>query len=175
MLAYLSGRADANQTFLLAENNSIQSEANISAPIADPENGSARAVAKSLFDAPNAVQDNRFLDAEAEANVAAGHLIPHDVVGDRLQGEATDESDEQGATALPRHSRRLSDKIIIAVHHSCDQGDIEVAWRLLDILDVMTRRPTPSLEGGERRRIKDNLVAAHERLWEMRHAQLKAI
>lgn len=27
----------------------------------------------------------------------------------------------------PRHSRRLSDKILIAFHHACEQGDFEVA------------------------------------------------
>ena len=68
----------------------------------------------------------------------------------------------------PRYSRRLSDKILIAFHHACDQGDFEVAEQLLHILEMMlTRRPlTPD---GTRRRNMESLVAAHERLWHLRH------
>ena len=45
-------------------------------------------------------------------------------------------SDLEGARdaargAAPRHSRRLSDKILIAFHHACDQADYEVAEQLL--------------------------------------------
>ena len=70
--------------------------------------------------------------------------------------------------AAPRYSRRLSDKILIAFHHACDQGDFEVAEQLLHILEMMlTRRPlTPD---GTRRRNMESLVAAHERLWHLRH------
>jgi hypothetical protein len=124
---------------------------------------------KSVFDTQSkATEDNHVPDAEAGRDRAAGS--PPDVVGDWLQRGLTDE-DEQRRSAPPRYSRRLSDKILLAVHHSCDQGDIEVAWRLLNILDVMARRSPTNLEGGERRRMKDNLVAAHERLWEMRHPE----
>ena len=38
--------------------------------------------------------------------------------------------------AAPRYSRRLSDKILIAFHHACDQGDFEVAEQLLHILEM---------------------------------------
>jgi hypothetical protein len=42
----------------------------------------------------------------------------------------------------PRYTRRLSDKILIAFHHACDQADFEVAEQLLHILEMMlTRRP----------------------------------
>ena len=73
-----------------------------------------------------------------------------------------------GAGAAPRYSRRLSDKILIAFHHACDQADFEVAEQLLHILEMMlTRRPlTPD---GTRRRNMESLVAAHERLWHLRH------
>ena len=48
----------------------------------------------------------------------------------------------RGGAAAPRHTRRLSDKILIAFHHACDQGDFEVAEELLRILEMMlTRRP----------------------------------
>jgi hypothetical protein len=75
---------------------------------------------------------------------------------------------ESGSSGAPRYSRRLSDKILIAFHHACDQGDFEVAEQLLHILEMMlTRRPlTPD---GTRRRNMESLVAAHERLWHLRH------
>ncbi len=75
---------------------------------------------------------------------------------------------EIGAGGPPRYTRRLSDKILIAFHHACDQADFEVAEQLLLILEMMlTRRPvTPD---GTRRRNMESLVAAHERLWHLRH------
>jgi hypothetical protein len=70
----------------------------------------------------------------------------------------------------PRHTRRLSDKILIAFHHACDQGDYEVAEELLRILEMMlTRRPVaPDVN---RRKNMESLVAAHERLWLLRHPE----
>jgi hypothetical protein len=76
----------------------------------------------------------------------------------------------RGAASPPRHTRRLSDKILIAFHHACDQGDYEVAEELLRILEVMlTRRPVaPDVN---RRKNMESLVAAHERLWLLRHPE----
>jgi hypothetical protein len=76
------------------------------------------------------------------------------------------------SASAPRHSRRLSDKILIAFHHACDQGDFEVADQLLRILEMMlTRRPvSPDVN---RRRNMESLVAAHERLWHLRHPELR--
>ena len=74
-----------------------------------------------------------------------------------------------GTQAAPqRYTRRLSDKVLVAFHHACDQGDFEVAEHLLHVLEMMlTRRPlTPD---GTRRRNMESLVAAHERLWHLRH------
>lgn len=68
----------------------------------------------------------------------------------------------------PRYTRRLSDKILIAFHHACDDGDIHVAQRLLDVLDFMMRRPPAATDVRNRHAI-ESLVAAHERLWQMRH------
>ena len=70
----------------------------------------------------------------------------------------------------PRYTRRLSDKILIAFHHACDQSDFEIAEQLLRILEMLlTRRPlTPD---GNRRRSMESLVAAHERLWHLRHPE----
>src|SRR5947209_2175331 len=81
---------------------------------------------------------------------------------------------EGGSGGPPRYSRRLSDKILIAFHHACDQADFEVAEQLLHVLEMMlTRRPlTPD---GTRRRNMESLVAAHERLWHLRHPNLEPI
>ncbi len=83
---------------------------------------------------------------------------------DKLEGDV---GREQTASA-PRYTRRLSDKILIAFHHACDQADFEVAESLLQVLEMMvTRRPL--LPDGTRRRSMESLVAAHERLWHLRH------
>ncbi len=81
---------------------------------------------------------------------------------------------ETGGGAAPRYSRRLSDKILIAFHHACDQADFEVAEQLLHILEMMlTRRPlTPD---GTRRRNMESLIAAHERLWHLRHPNVDEV
>lgn len=66
--------------------------------------------------------------------------------------------------------RRLSDKILVAFHQACDQGDLDVAEQLLNVLEFMlTRRPLPA--EGNRRRSMEGLVAAHERLWHLRHPE----
>jgi hypothetical protein len=72
--------------------------------------------------------------------------------------------------ARPRRHRRLTDHITIAFHFACDQGDLEVARRLLTIAELILRRAPP--EGRPERRIQaDPLVAAHERLWTLRHPE----
>ncbi len=72
------------------------------------------------------------------------------------------------AGGLPRHTRRLPDKVLVAFHHACDTADLEVAEHLLRVLELMlTRRPTAA--DGNRRRSMESLVAAHERLWHLRH------
>jgi hypothetical protein len=89
---------------------------------------------------------------------------------------ADEEQDPEGlrevrSASAPRHSRRLSDKILIAFHHACDQADFEVAEQLLRILEMMlTRRPVSP--DTNRRRNMESLVAAHERLWHLRHPDL---
>lgn len=72
--------------------------------------------------------------------------------------------------AATRYSRRLSDKILLAFHHACDHGDFEVADQLLHVLEMMLQRRalSPDLN---RRRSMDTLVAAHERLWHLRHPE----
>jgi hypothetical protein len=79
------------------------------------------------------------------------------------------ESEARDASgAAPRYSRRLSDKVLIAFHHACDQEDFDIAQELLGILEkILTRRPVAP--DGNRRRSMESLVAAHERLWHLRH------
>ena len=76
------------------------------------------------------------------------------------------------ATALgtPRYSRRLSDKILIAFHQACDQADYDIAEQLLHILETMLKR-RPTTPDGNRRRTMESLVAAHERLWHLKHPE----
>lgn len=74
----------------------------------------------------------------------------------------------------PRYTRRLSDKILIAFHHACDQADYEVAEQLLRILELMlTRRPLNP--DANRRRSIETLVAAYERLWYLRHPEKEPV
>ncbi len=82
---------------------------------------------------------------------------------------ATNDNSQAAAGADVRYARRLSDKIAIAFHHACDERDIEVAQRLLDVLEGMIDQPLGLPNGGDRRG-KESLVAAHERLWLIRHA-----
>ena len=84
---------------------------------------------------------------------------------------ADEGSGREIGAAVPRYTRRLSDKILIAFHHACDQADFEVAEQLLHILEMMlTRRPLTA--DGTRRRNMESLVAAHERLWHLRHPHI---
>jgi len=82
--------------------------------------------------------------------------------------EETLETSVRAAAGAQRYTRRLSDKILIAFHHACDQGDYEIAEQLLHILETMlTRRTVPP--DANRRKSIESLVAAHERLWHLRH------
>ncbi len=74
-------------------------------------------------------------------------------------------------TAPPRHSRRLSDKILLAFHHACDQNELDVAEQLLVVLENMIKH-RPVHPDQNRRRTMDGLIAAHERLWYLRHPEL---
>lgn len=68
----------------------------------------------------------------------------------------------------PRSGRRLTDKILVAVHHACDQGELEAAAQLLSIAEgLIVRGPAPP--DGSRRRSLEGLVAGFERLWFLRH------
>lgn len=83
--------------------------------------------------------------------------------------EKDDAGSRDGAgPSIPRHTRRLSDKVLVAFHHACDTSDLEVAEQLLATLEVMLNRRSPNPDSNRRRSI-ESLVAAHERLWHLRH------
>jgi hypothetical protein len=72
----------------------------------------------------------------------------------------------------PHSHRRLSDWVLITFHFACDEGDLEVAEQLIAILAHMLRRAPP--EGHPDRRINSQpLIAAHERLWTLRHPETR--
>ena len=73
-----------------------------------------------------------------------------------------------------RHTRRLSDKVLIAFHHACDIGDLIAAAELLQTVESILNR-TPSDPSADRRRNKESLVAAYERLWELRHPESRQL
>jgi hypothetical protein len=72
------------------------------------------------------------------------------------------------SSGVPRQTRRLTDKILIAFHHACDQGDFEIAEEMLRILEMMITRRTTTPDANRRKNM-ESLVAAHERLWLLRH------
>ena len=78
------------------------------------------------------------------------------------------EETTETVTAPQRHTRRLSDKVLIAFHHACDIGDLDTADDLLRILGRILSAQTSPPEAN-RRRTMESLVAAHERLWHLRH------
>jgi len=80
------------------------------------------------------------------------------------------EAEAPARAGTPRYSRRLSDKVLVAFHHACDLREFETAEQLLAILESMLGR-RPSEANQNRRRNMESLVAAHERLWHLRHQQ----
>jgi hypothetical protein len=80
----------------------------------------------------------------------------------------SDRPHDTTANRAPRHPRRLADHILIAFHAACDQRDLEVAERLLAVLAMVVsgRRRQPTAPD---RRGKESLVAAYERLFDLRH------
>lgn len=88
--------------------------------------------------------------------------------GDERLTEIAETAADGAKAPLLRHSRRLSDKILIAFHQACDQGDFEVSEQLLRVLEMMLMR-RPTHPDTNRRRNMKSLVAAHERLWHLRH------
>ena len=78
------------------------------------------------------------------------------------------------SNGAPRQNRRLPERILVAAHQACDLGDLDVAAQLLSILETVIGqargRPRAPVDPG-RRRIMESLIAAHQRLWHLRHAE----
>ena len=71
--------------------------------------------------------------------------------------------------AAPRQNRRLPERILVAAHQACDLGDLDVAAQLLSILETVVGQARGPADPG-RRRVMESLIAAHQRLWHLRHA-----
>jgi hypothetical protein len=86
--------------------------------------------------------------------------------------DAGADPDASRRLSRPPRRRRLSDYVMAAFHSACDVGDLEVAQQLIVVIEHMLRRPPP---GGqtERRTDVQPLVAANERLWDLRHPETR--
>jgi hypothetical protein len=90
----------------------------------------------------------------------------------RIIGATTKQESAARATAL-RCSRRVSDKILIAAHHACDIGDVEVAQHLVFVAEKALRREHPIMEF-DTVRCRERVVAALERVWHLKHPEFEA-
>jgi hypothetical protein len=75
--------------------------------------------------------------------------------------------DSNGLDEAFTYRRRLSDKILLAFHHACDEHDLAVATALLQTLEVLISRLSATGRGSRRRSI-ESLVGAHCRLWDLK-------
>ncbi len=76
-------------------------------------------------------------------------------------------SDIGTATAGMVWHRRLADKVFGAFDQACDEGDLDIAGTLLGMLDQVLAKPSPIRP--DRRMTVVTTIAAHERLWLLRH------
>jgi hypothetical protein len=74
---------------------------------------------------------------------------------------------EVAAASERRQKTALFHRILLTFHDAADTRDIEVALRLLKILESLATAPTDATPH-ERTRALRGLVAAHERLWAIR-------
>jgi hypothetical protein len=67
-----------------------------------------------------------------------------------------------------RQQKDVAADILLAFHFACDVKDLGIAKRLLAALETLAaeRHAAPALD---QRRLRSAIVAAHERLWELRH------
>lgn len=85
-----------------------------------------------------------------------------------LVDEASKEQQPISHIGKAGHTRRLSDKIIVAYRQSCEQGDYDIAKRLLCVLEMML---APPLAGDQHWNDMEAMVSAYERLWHLRHPE----
>ena len=84
-----------------------------------------------------------------------------------MTGEDEDTGGDRTAGAARPAGRRLADRLLNVFHAACDQGELDAAAQLLGVLESLLRRQPPA--DPNRRRTIEGLVAAHERLWQLRH------
>src|SRR3954453_10676883 len=67
-----------------------------------------------------------------------------------------------------RRTRQVQDTLLTAAHRACDDRRLEMAARLLRLAEELVTE-----EADPRRRRQDRwaLIAAHERLWHLRHGE----
>jgi hypothetical protein len=104
------------------------------------------------------------------AKMAAAHMaapIDTPVITPRA-GAISDPPADKMANGKHRPRRGLAGHILTAFHQACDQDDLEVAEQLLTVLATVTagRLHQPTAPD---RRSTEILVAAYERLWNLRH------
>jgi ketosteroid isomerase-like protein len=66
-----------------------------------------------------------------------------------------------------KYGRRLAVKLLTAIYRAFDEGDLVVAGRLLRTLEAVMEQPAD--DPGARQNGREQFVAAHERLWTLRH------
>ena len=69
------------------------------------------------------------------------------------------------------YDRRLTDKLLACIHAACDLEYDDIASDLLAILENIIKKSLS--RPGERRKLVTSTVAAHERLWTLRHKDPK--
>ena len=66
-----------------------------------------------------------------------------------------------------KYRRRLTDKILIAFHHACEEREFVTADQLLRTLEALLDRRTAH-PSQDRRKVIESLVGAHFRLLELK-------
>jgi hypothetical protein len=74
----------------------------------------------------------------------------------------------EGPEARQRRGRRLADRILVAVHLACDQGELETADALLRCAEMAVANGRGRRDG---RADDARLIAAFERIWFLRFAE----
>jgi hypothetical protein len=66
-----------------------------------------------------------------------------------------------------KYRRRLSDKIMVAFAHACEDGDLSIADQLLKTLESLLSRNF-DVPGHDRRKAVETLVGASSWLWHLK-------
>jgi hypothetical protein len=83
----------------------------------------------------------------------------------------TEDQIDASSTSQRRQKTALFHRILLTFHDACDTRDIEVALRLLKILESLVPAQGEA-SPPERMRALRGLVAANERLWAIRFGDL---